>query len=114
MEEKQLRSDLPTPAKLVAIEATHTLQENRKIGRFVHAMLPRLLAARSGFRLVMFARGVAVCSARQKSHIQSSFTARKRNPATTPRRASYSLFLRHRAKLKPSCEFICPGTGIGR
>ena len=56
MEEKRLRSDTPAPVKLVADEATHLLQENRGIGRFVHAVLPRLLAARSGLHLVLFAK----------------------------------------------------------
>jgi hypothetical protein len=57
VKEKRLRSDTPTPIKLVTVEATHLLQENRRIRRFVHAMLPRLLAARSELRLVTFARG---------------------------------------------------------
>lgn len=41
---------------LVAVEATRLLREVRGIGRYVRAMLPRLLALRPGLRLVLFAR----------------------------------------------------------
>lgn len=38
MKEKRLRPDTPTPIKFVAVKATHLLQENCRIGRFMRAM----------------------------------------------------------------------------
>jgi glycosyltransferase involved in cell wall biosynthesis len=41
---------------VVAVEATRLVREVRGIGRYVRAMLPRLLAHRSGLRLVLFVK----------------------------------------------------------
>jgi glycosyltransferase involved in cell wall biosynthesis len=43
-------------AMVVAVEATRLAREVRGIGRYVRAMLPRLLAQRPGLRLVLFVR----------------------------------------------------------
>lgn len=52
---------MPDPM-LIAVEATRLQREVRGIGRYVRAMLPRLVAQRPGLRLMLFAktrRGVA-------------------------------------------------------
>src|SRR5882672_2424775 len=43
-------------AMVVAVEATRLAREVRGIGRYVRAMLPRLLAQRPGLRLVLFVK----------------------------------------------------------
>ncbi|HYV97499.1 MAG TPA: hypothetical protein VE967_08610, partial [Gemmatimonadaceae bacterium] len=45
-----------TEPMLVAIEATHLAGEKRGIGRYVRALLPRLLAERPLLRVILFAR----------------------------------------------------------
>jgi len=47
--------EMPPPFVL-AVEATRLAHDDRGIGRYVRAMLPRLLAWRPGLRLVLFAR----------------------------------------------------------
>jgi glycosyltransferase involved in cell wall biosynthesis len=43
-------------AMVVAVEATRFLREVRGIGRYVRALLPRLVALRAGLRLVLFVK----------------------------------------------------------
>src|SRR5471030_2383888 len=42
---------------LVAVEATRLTREVRGIGRYVRALLPRLVSLRPGLRLALFAKG---------------------------------------------------------
>jgi glycosyltransferase involved in cell wall biosynthesis len=49
-------SDGREPPMVVAVEATRLQREVRGIGRYVRALLPRLLAQRPGLRLVLFVK----------------------------------------------------------
>ena len=48
--------DAQADALVVAVEATRFLREVRGIGRYVRALLPRLVALRPGLRLVLFVK----------------------------------------------------------
>lgn len=48
--------DVPDATSFVAVEATRLLTDDRGIGRYVRALLPRLLALRPALRLALFAR----------------------------------------------------------
>lgn len=49
-------ADTGAEAMVVAVEATRFLREVRGIGRYVRALLPRLVALRPGLRLVLFVK----------------------------------------------------------
>lgn len=49
-------ADAQAEALVVAVEATRFLREVRGIGRYVRALLPRLVALRPGLRLVLFVK----------------------------------------------------------
>ncbi len=62
--------DMPSPMAL-AVEATRFARERRGIGRYVRALLPRLLAQRPGLRIILFvkrARDIAVVEAMLAAH----------------------------------------------
>src|SRR5215203_1191336 len=84
----------PDPAPLhIAVEATRLRREERGIGRYVRALLPRLLAQRRGLRLTLFAES------RDVEHlttlVQTWPGARRRvavRPVRALRRATADLF----------------------
>ncbi len=49
-------AEAPAGTLVVAVEATRFLREVRGIGRYVRALLPRLVALRPGLRLVLFVK----------------------------------------------------------